>query len=97
METKKSQKSNFYKNKKIFKIDNINVNKILVSKEEPYSKKISFKYLIGYDVDDVIKPLCIKLPQMIRYIKCFESNKTIPFKINDNNLLKKVQSNMEKS
>ena len=26
---------------------------------------------------------------MIGYVKCFESNKTIPFKINDNKLLKK--------
>ena len=50
--------------------------------------KNSFKYLIGYN-DDVIRPLCIKLPQMIGYVKCFESNKTIYFKINDNKLLKK--------
>ena len=26
---------------------------------------------------------------MIGYVKCFESNKTMPFKINDNKLLKK--------
>ena len=32
----KIQKSNFYKNKKVIKIDSIDVNKILVSKEEPY-------------------------------------------------------------
>ena len=30
---KKINKSNFYKNKKLFKIDDIEVNKILVSKE----------------------------------------------------------------
>ena len=35
--------------KKIFKIDEIDANKILVSKEEPYGKKNSFKYLIGYN------------------------------------------------
>ena len=54
--------------------------------------------MIGYDDgddddddddDDVIKPLCIKLPQMIGYVKCFESNKTMSFKINDNKLLEK--------
>ena len=39
LETKKFKKSNFYKNKKIFKIDDIDVNKILLSNEEPYSKK----------------------------------------------------------
>ena len=33
---KKIIKSHFYKNKKIFKIDDIDVNKILVFKEEPY-------------------------------------------------------------
>ena len=25
----------------------------------------------------IIRPLCIKLPQMIGYVKCFESKKTI--------------------
>ena len=61
---KKINKSNFYKNKKLFKIDDIDVNKILVSKKEPYGTKKSIKSLIGYD-DNVIRPLCIKLPQMI--------------------------------
>ena len=36
---KKIKKSNFYKNKKTFKIDDIDVNKILVSNEEPNDKK----------------------------------------------------------
>ena len=79
--------SNFYKNKKTFKIGVIDVSKILVSKEEPYGKKTSFKYLIGYN-DDVIRPLCIKVLQMIGYVKCFESNKTMSFKISGNKLLK---------
>ena len=34
---------------------------------------------------------------MIGYVECFESYKTMSFKISDNKLLKKVQSNMEKS
>ena len=33
---KKIEKSGFYKNKKVTRIDDIDVNKILVSKEEPY-------------------------------------------------------------
>ena len=37
---KKIKKSDFYKNKKITKIDQIDVNGILVSKEEPYVQKI---------------------------------------------------------
>ena len=32
----KIKKSGFYKNKKVIKIDDIDVNKILISKEEPY-------------------------------------------------------------
>ena len=47
-------------------------------------KKISFKYSIGYNDNDDIRPLCIILPQMIGYVKCFESNKTVSFKISDN-------------
>ena len=62
-------KSDFYKNKKVAKIDDIKANKILVSKEEPYGTKNSFKYFIGYNADDVIKPLCIKLSQMTGYLK----------------------------
>ena len=62
---KKIRKSNFYKNKKLNKIEDINVDNILVSRKEPYgSKKNSFKYFIGYNDNDIIRPLCIKLPQM---------------------------------
>ena len=58
----KSKKSDFYnENKKIFNIDDIDVNKILVSKKEPYSKNNSLIYSIGYNDNDVIRPLCLKL------------------------------------
>ena len=86
---KKVKKSDFYKNKKVIKVDDFDVNKILVPKEEPYGSKNSFKYFIGYNDNDVIRPLCIKLPQMIEYIKNFESNTTMPSKISDKQLLKK--------
>ena len=36
----KKKKSNFYKNRNLFKTDEIDVNKILVSKKEPNGKKI---------------------------------------------------------
>ena len=61
-EDKKNQKSDFYKNKKITKIDDIDVNKILVSKKESYGTKNSFKYFIGYDNNGANRPLCIRLP-----------------------------------
>ena len=39
LDTKKVKNSNFYKNKKVTKIDDTDVNKILVSKKEPYGTK----------------------------------------------------------
>ena len=44
---KKIRKSNFYKNKKVNRIEDIDVNEILVSKKESYGIKNSFKYFIG--------------------------------------------------
>ena len=52
----KIKKSNFNKNKKVAKIDDVDVNIILVSKEELYGTKNSFKYFIGYNDNDVIRP-----------------------------------------
>ena len=85
----KNEKSDFHKNKKITKIDDIDVNKILVSKEEPYGTKNSFKYFIGYNDNDVVRPLCIKLSQMTGYVRKFEGNTTMSFKISNKQLLKK--------
>ena len=47
-----------------------------------------FKYFIGYLHDDnVIRPLCIILPQMSGYIKYFDnSRKNMSFKIEDENV-----------
>ena len=86
-EDKKINKSNFYKNKNLFNMHDLDVNKILVSKKkESYSTKNSPKYFIGCNDNDVIRPLCIKLPQMIGYVKNFDSNKTMSFKVSDNTL-----------
>ena len=91
MKTKKSTiNSTFHKNKKLFNIHNLDVNRILVSKKESHGTKNSLKYFIGYNDDDVVRPLCIKLPQIIGYVKHFDSNETMPFKIGDNKLLKLI-------
>ena len=66
---KKINKKNFYKNKKLFSVFDIDVDKILIFRKESYGKKSSFKYFLGYNDDYVIRPLCIKLPQMIGYVK----------------------------
>ena len=86
---KKITKTDFYKNEKVIKIDEIDVNKILVSKEEPYGAKNSFKYFIGYNHNDVIRPLCVKVSQMTGYVKKFDGNTTMYFKINEKQLFKK--------
>ena len=66
---KKINRSNFHKNKKLFNIYDIDVDKISVSKKQLYGKKSSFKYFLGYNDDDVVRPLCIKFPQINKYIK----------------------------
>ena len=50
---KKIKKSDFYKKKKVL-IDNIDVNKILVSKKEPYGTKNALKNFIKYNDNDVV-------------------------------------------
>ena len=70
------------------KIDGIDVDKIFVSREESYGTKNSFKYFIGYNDNDVIRPLYIKLPQMTDYVRKFEGNTTMSFKISKKRLLK---------
>ena len=86
---KKIQKNDFYKNKKIFNINHIDINKILVSKKETYSKYNSFKYFIGYNDNDVIRPLYLGLSQMTGYINKFDENKiTMSLMIKDKQLLK---------
>ena len=94
-ENKKTTKV-LFKNQKLFDIHDLDVNKILVSKKESYGTKNSLKYFTGYNEDDVIRPLCIKLPQMIGYVKNVDSNKTMSFKISDNKLLKKYNKIWEK-
>ena len=73
---KKIKKSGFYnKNKKIFNINDIDINKIIVSKNKKYGKYNSSKYFDGYNDNDVIRSLCLKLSQMTGYINKFNKNK----------------------
>ena len=82
----KNQKSDFYKNKNVTKSDDIDVNKILVSKKEPYVTKNSFKYFIRYNDNDVIRPLFVRLPQMTGYARKFDENARMSFMTNDKQL-----------
>ena len=74
---KNINKSSFYKNKKLFSLNGVDVNRILVSKKESYGTKNSSKYFIGYNDGDVIRPLRIILSQMIGYVKHFDRNNTM--------------------
>ena len=58
----------------------------MISKKEDYGVKKSIKYFTGYNDNNVIRPLCIKLSHMIGYAKCF-----------DNNKIKRVHQNMGKN
>ena len=93
---KKIKKSDLYKNKKINEIDDINVNNILVSKKELYGTKNSFKYFNGYNDNYIIRPLCIRLPQMIGYVRKFNENSTMLFRVKDKQLLKNFSKIWEK-
>ena len=89
VDNKNIKKSDFYnKNKKIFNIDDIDVNKILVSKKEQYGKYNSFKYFIGYNDHDVIRQLYLELSQVTGYINKFEKDKiTMSLMVKDEQLL----------
>ena len=92
MTTKILKKGGSTKIKKPFHIDDIDVNKILVSKKEPYGKNNSLIYFIGYNDNDVIRPLCLKLSKMTGYINEFNEIKNtiiMALRVNDEQLFKK--------
>ena len=70
-------------------MDDIDVNKILVSKKEQYAKYNSSKYFIGYNDNSVIRPLYFFLSQTSGYINKFDKNEiTMSLMIIDIQLLK---------
>ena len=52
------------------------------------AQKSSFKYFIRYNDNDVIRPLCVRLPQMTGYVRKFDENATMSFRFNNKQLLK---------
>ena len=98
---KKIKKSDFYnKNKKIFNINDIDINKILLSKKETYGKYNSSKYFIGYNDNYVIRPLYLFISQTTSHINKFDKNKmAMSLTIKDIQLLKnynKIWTKIEK-
>ena len=60
--------------KKLLQINDIDVNKILISKKEPYDKQNAFEHIIGYNDDGVIMPLYLNISQLPTYNKRFKKN-----------------------
>ena len=67
---KKINKKDFYNSKKQFNIEDIDINKILISKPETYENNMR-KYIIGYN-DNTISPLQLFLPKMTGYLNNFK-------------------------
>ena len=95
-EERKLKEATFTKTKKHFKSIALMLI-FLVSKEESYGSQNSFKYFIGYNDNDVIRPLCVKLPQVTDYAKKFEFNSTMSFKISDKQLFRKYNQIWKKA
>ena len=61
----------------------VNVDQIVVSDKFKHNDE-GFKHFIGYLEGEIVKPLCIILPQMSGYIKYFENgSKNMSFFIKD--------------
>ena len=67
---KKINKKDFYNNKKLFNIEDIEINKILISKPEIYENNMR-KNIIGYN-DKTISLLQLFLPKMTDYLNIFK-------------------------
>ena len=65
---KEVNKKEFYSSKKAILLDSVDLSKIVVSSKWKLNDA-TYKYFCGYLNNDVIKPLCVILPQMNGYIK----------------------------
>ena len=77
-------KKEFHASKQAIVLNLVDTIKIVISDKFKYSYDGS-KYFIGYlRDDDIIRPLCIILPQVSGYIKYFDDGRKImSFKIED--------------
>ena len=82
-------KKEFHAYKQPIALDSVFINKIVLSDRFEHSDT-GFKYFIGYKDDNIIRPLCIILPQMSGYIKYFDNGgKYMSSMIKDNSVLVK--------
>ena len=88
------KKSDFYKNKKIKQMTLMLIISQFLKKNHRAQKK-SFKYFTGYN-NDIIRPLCITLSQISGYVRKFNENSTMPFRVKHKQLLKNYSKIWEK-
>ena len=85
-------KKELHKPKQSIDLMSVNVDQIVVSEKFKHSDE-GFKYFIGYQEGEIVKPLCIILPQMSGYIKYFENGgKNMSFLIKDEEVLDKYNN-----
>ena len=68
----KVNKNEFHRSKEAIDLDLVDTGKIVVSDKYRHREE-DFKYFIGYQENETVKPLCIILPQMNGYIKYFDN------------------------
>ena len=84
-------KKEFHKSRQPIDLMSVNVDQIVISVKLKHSDE-SFKYFIGYQEGEIVKPLCITLPQMSGYIKYFENGgKNMSFLIKDDEVWEKYE------
>ena len=89
MKIKKLIKKNFYSPKEAILLDSVDLSKIVVSGRWRLNDT-TYKYFCGYLKNDVIKPLCVILPQMSGYIKYFDNGgKNMSFVTDDKKVYEK--------
>ena len=52
--------------------------------KETYGTKNALKYFIGYNDNDVIRPLCLRLPQMTGYATKFNKRRQCLLELTNN-------------
>ena len=89
MEIKKLTKKKFYSSKEAILLDSVDLSKIVVSSRWKLND-ITYKYFCGYLNNNVIKPLCVILPQMNGHIKYLEDGgKDMSFVTDDEKVYEK--------
>ena len=86
---KEVDKKTFYSSKEAILLDSVDLSKIVVSSKWKLNDT-TYKYFCGYLNNDVIKPLCVILPQMNGYIKYFDDGgKNMSFVTDDEKVYEK--------